>query len=54
MGRHTQNIYRSCFLFTLVSAPENVEGACVCVALVDVHYPEVNIQATCSPAMMSR
>ena len=47
----SHNIYRGRFLFTLVCAPENIEGAGVCVALVDVHYPEVNIQSTCSPAM---
>lgn len=47
----SHNIYRGRFLFTLVCAPENIEGAGVCVALVDVNYPEVNIQSTCSPAM---
>ena len=47
----SHNIYRGSFLFTLVCAPENVEGAGVRVALVDVHHPEVNIQSTGSPAM---
>ena len=47
----SHNIYRGSFLFTLVCAPEYVEGAGVSVALVDVHHPEVNIQSTGSPAM---
>ena len=54
MSSSTKNIYRSCFFLALVCAPENVKGAGVCVALVNVHHPEVNIQAACPPAMMSR
>ena len=45
-----QDIYRSCLLFTLVCSPEDVEGAGVCVALVDVDDPQVNVESTGPPA----
>ena len=48
--RYLQDIYRSCLLFTLVCSPEDVEGAGVCVALVDVDDPQVNVESTGSPA----
>ena len=41
--------HRGGFLLALVRAPEDVEGAGVGVALVDVHHPQVDVQAARAP-----
>ena len=41
--------YRGCFLLALVRAPEDVERAAVDMALVDVHAPQVDVNAAGAP-----